>query len=165
MQAQLLSRVDTQACMRRYYVNAKNVPKALQWIPSVSLIKHAFEGLCDNEFPGLTFDPKSADGSGDILQGEQVHTSPFFLCHSLSNPCILWPHKPPLDGHNNEQTQALSVNTCMLVQVLQRLGFEDSTVSKTARAQTRILLFNYWVTYCILKARKPSFQPMEPVAA
>ena len=53
----------------------------------------------------------------------------------------------------------------MLVQVLQRLGFKDSSVSKTARAQTRILLFNYWVTYCILKARKPSFQPMEPVAA
>lgn len=51
------------------------------------------------------------------------------------------------------------------MQVLQRLGFEDSTVSKTVQSQTRILLFNYWVTYCILKARKPKFQPMEPVIA
>lgn len=50
-------------------------------------------------------------------------------------------------------------------QVLQRLGFEGSTVTKTMKAQTRILLFNYWITYCILKARKPKFQPMEPVAA
>ncbi len=53
----------------------------------------------------------------------------------------------------------------LLAQVLQRLGFEDSSVSKTVRAQTRILLFNYWVTYCILKARKPNFQPMEPITA
>lgn len=55
-----------------YYVNAGNVPRALRWIPSVSLIKHAFEGLCDNEFPGLEFEPVSADGAGDILKGEQV---------------------------------------------------------------------------------------------
>ncbi|CAK0762983.1 hypothetical protein CVIRNUC_003012 [Coccomyxa viridis] len=103
-----------------YYVNAGNVPKALRWVPSASLIKHAFEGLCDNEFPGLRFDPKSVDGSGDILQGEQV---------------------------------------------LQRLGFEESTVTNTLKAQTRILLFNYWVTYCILKAKKPKFQPMQPIAA
>jgi len=57
-----------------YYVNAGNVPRALRWIPSVSLIKHAFEGLCDNEFPGLEFEAVSADGSGDILKGEQVQT-------------------------------------------------------------------------------------------
>lgn len=28
--------------------------------------------------------------------------------------------------------------------------------------QGRVLLFNYWVCYCILKARKPRFQPLEP---
>ncbi|CAL8467764.1 g7302 [Coccomyxa elongata] len=100
-----------------YYVNAGNVPRALRWIPSVSLIKHAFEGLCDNEFPGLDFEPVSADGAGDILKGEQV---------------------------------------------LQRLGFSDSSVAKTARAQARVLAFNYWLTYCILKAKKPAFQRMEP---
>ena len=53
-------------------MNAGNVPRALQWVPSASLIKQAFEGLCDNEFPGLRFEPQSADGSGDIVQGEQV---------------------------------------------------------------------------------------------
>lgn len=77
--------------MCRYYVNAGNVPKALQWIPSVSLIKQAFEGLCDNEFPGLQFEPKSADGTGDILQGEQVqHLTLLAPCYMpcLHSPCI-----------------------------------------------------------------------------
>ena len=53
----------------------------------------------------------------------------------------------------------------MWTQVLQRLAFEESTVTNTLKAQTRILLFNYWVTYCILKAKKPKFQPMQPIAA
>ncbi|KAK9909937.1 hypothetical protein WJX75_009739 [Coccomyxa subellipsoidea] len=101
-----------------YYVNAGNVPRALRWIPSVSLIKHAFEGLCDNEFPGLEFEPVSADGAGDILKGEQM---------------------------------------------LARLGFKNSSVGKTARAQARVLAFNSWLTYCVLKAKKPAFQRMEPV--
>ena len=70
----------------RYYVNAGNVPKALRWVPSASLIKHAFEGLCDNEFAGLRFDPKSADGSGDILQGEQVRR---WFPNSQHYPCML----------------------------------------------------------------------------
>ena len=77
----------------RYYVNAGNVPKALRWVPSASLIKHAFEGLCDNEFPGLRFDPKSVDGSGDILQGEQVRC---WCPHSQCYPCVLmgwWPQE------------------------------------------------------------------------
>lgn len=54
-----------------YYVNSGNVPKALQWIPSVSLIKHSFEGLCVNEYPGLEFEP-GARPAGDALNGEQV---------------------------------------------------------------------------------------------
>ena len=65
-----------------YYVNAGNVPRTLQWIPSVSLIKHAFEGLCDNEFPGLDFERVSADGAGDILKGEQVRV---MICPSCSS--------------------------------------------------------------------------------
>jgi hypothetical protein len=27
--------------------------------------------------------------------------------------------------------------------------------------EARILLFNYWFTYCVLKARKPKFQQLE----
>ena len=49
------------------------------------------------------------------------------------------------------------------LQVLTRLGFKDSSVGKTARAQARVLAFNYWLTYCILKAKKPAFQRMEPL--
>ena len=55
-------------------MNSGNVPRALRWIPSVSLIKHAFEGLVDNEFPGLTFEPAAPDGTGDVRTGEQVVT-------------------------------------------------------------------------------------------
>lgn len=35
--------------------------RVLQWLPSASLIKHAFEAVCINEFQGLEFD---ADDSG-----------------------------------------------------------------------------------------------------
>ena len=54
------------------------------------------------------------------------------------------------------------LNGCIM-QVLTRLGFQDSSVAKTAQAQARVLIFNYWATYCILKANKPKFQKMEPV--
>ena len=48
--------------------------------------------------------------------------------------------------------------------MLRRLGFEDSSVGKTVAAQARVLAFFYWTTYCILKAAKPRFQHMEPLA-
>ena len=56
-----------------YYVNAENVPAAFRWITRCSLIKHAFAGLCVNEFAGLDFEP-SRDGGlrGDTKHGEEV---------------------------------------------------------------------------------------------
>jgi hypothetical protein len=54
-----------------YYVSG-NVPRILRWIPSVSLIKHGFEGLCDNEFPGLEFET-TGFGTGDVRTGDQVN--------------------------------------------------------------------------------------------
>jgi hypothetical protein len=30
--------------------------RGLRWLPQASLIKHAFEALCINEFKGLTFE-------------------------------------------------------------------------------------------------------------
>ena len=51
------------------YVNEKTVPKPLRWIPSTSLIKHSFEGLCLNELRGACFD---AGQPGDAATGEQV---------------------------------------------------------------------------------------------
>ena len=56
-----------------YYVNAENVPPAFRWITKCSLIKHAFAGLCVNEFEGLDFEA-SKDGGlrGDTKHGEEV---------------------------------------------------------------------------------------------
>ncbi|KAL2518897.1 ABC transporter G family member 7 [Abeliophyllum distichum] len=52
-----------------YYVNADNTPIVFRWIPRVSLIRWAFQGLCINEFSGLQFDHQH---SIDIQSGEQA---------------------------------------------------------------------------------------------
>jgi len=49
----------------------------------------------------------------------------------------------------------------LAAQVLQRLSFQDSCVSKAMAGEARILLFNYWFTYCVLKARKQKFQQLQ----
>lgn len=54
-----------------YYVNDKSVPRALQWIPRTSFIKHGFSGLCANELRGLTFD-KDDKADVNISSGQQV---------------------------------------------------------------------------------------------
>ncbi|KAK9792241.1 hypothetical protein WJX73_003742 [Symbiochloris irregularis] len=46
-------------------------------------------------------------------------------------------------------------------EALQRLTFQDLTVRSTLAAQARVLAFNYWFTYCVLKARRPRFQQLE----
>ncbi|KAI9168738.1 hypothetical protein LWI28_001310 [Acer negundo] len=52
-----------------YYVNADNTPIIFRWIPRVSLIRWAFQGLCINEFSGLEFEHQH---SFDIQTGEQA---------------------------------------------------------------------------------------------
>ncbi|XP_008811977.2 ABC transporter G family member 7 [Phoenix dactylifera] len=52
-----------------YYVNAENTPAIFRWIPQVSLIRWAFQGLCINEFSGLQFEHQH---SFDIQTGEQA---------------------------------------------------------------------------------------------
>ncbi|KAK2635346.1 hypothetical protein Ddye_030138 [Dipteronia dyeriana] len=52
-----------------YYVNADNTPIIFRWIPRVSLIRWAFQGLCINEFTGLEFEHQH---SFDIQTGEQA---------------------------------------------------------------------------------------------
>nr|XP_016509282.1 PREDICTED: ABC transporter G family member 7-like isoform X2 [Nicotiana tabacum] len=51
------------------YVNSENTPIIFRWIPRVSLIRWAFQGLCINEFSGLQFEHKK---SFDIQSGEQA---------------------------------------------------------------------------------------------
>ncbi|KAL0920006.1 hypothetical protein M5K25_009104 [Dendrobium thyrsiflorum] len=52
-----------------YYVNAENTPVIFKWIPHISLIRWAFQGLCINEFSGLQFEHLN---SYDIETGEQA---------------------------------------------------------------------------------------------
>lgn len=52
-----------------YYVNAENTPVIFKWIPHISLIRWAFQGLCINEFSGLQFEHHN---SYDIQTGEQA---------------------------------------------------------------------------------------------
>lgn len=55
------------------FVNVEGVPTALKWIPKTSLIKHAFEGACINEFTGLSFDcGKDAQGNPRTKSGQDV---------------------------------------------------------------------------------------------
>lgn len=52
-----------------YYINAENTPIVFRWIPRVSLIRWAFQGLCINEFTGLEFEHQHPY---DIQTGEQA---------------------------------------------------------------------------------------------
>ncbi|PON45776.1 ABC transporter-like [Parasponia andersonii] len=98
-----------------YYVNAENTPIIFRWIPSVSLVRWAFEGLCINEFKGLEFDHQH---SYDVRTGEQA--------------------------------------------LEQRLSIGGSRIRDTMVAQSRILLFWYSTTYCLLKKNKPKYQQLDP---
>nr|GEV63616.1 ABC transporter G family member 7 isoform X2 [Tanacetum cinerariifolium] len=51
-----------------YYVNADNTPIIFRWIPRVSLIRWAFQGLCINEFKGLGFDHQHSFDLVELLQ-------------------------------------------------------------------------------------------------
>lgn len=47
------------------------------------------------------------------------------------------------------------------MQALQRVGFGDASVRSSTKAMGRILLFNYWLTFSILRSKRPKFQPLE----
>ena len=85
-------------------MNSGNVPRALRWIPSTSLIKHAFEGLVDNEFPGLHFEPASPDGTGDVRAGEQAGpwVSPPPLCQRGTETLACMHACPRCDRQSND---------------------------------------------------------------
>ncbi|KAL3368052.1 hypothetical protein AABB24_009095 [Solanum stoloniferum] len=51
------------------YVNSDNTPIIFRWIPRVSLIRWAFQGLSINEFSGLQFEHQK---TFDVQSGEQV---------------------------------------------------------------------------------------------
>ena len=96
------------------FVNDASVPRVLRWAPRTSLIKHAFEGACVNEFEGQQFEPDER-GGGDVT-GEQV---------------------------------------------LRRLAFQGDSVAATVVNQGRITLFYWWLTYCVLRAKKPRYVALQ----
>eukprot|EP00177_Eucheuma_denticulatum_P001468 GFKZ01002636.1.p1 GENE.GFKZ01002636.1~~GFKZ01002636.1.p1 ORF type:complete len:690 (+),score=80.33 GFKZ01002636.1:234-2303(+) len=51
------------------FVTEDGVPGWATWIPRISLIKHAYEGLCVNELRGLEFDTEQPT---DLKSGDQV---------------------------------------------------------------------------------------------
>lgn len=51
------------------------------------------------------------------------------------------------------------------MQVLDRLSFGSSSVRRSAQGLTRVMLFNYWLTYSVLKAKKPKFERMRAPTA
>ena len=67
------------------------------------------------------------------------------------------PRPPAADAHGGGTTTG--------EQVLDRLSFADSCVKDTLVAQGRVTLFYYWLTLCILKAKRPKYQPLLPPPA
>jgi hypothetical protein len=67
------------------YIAESNVPSWLSWVPRVSIIKHAFEGLCVNEFSGLKFDAKRP---WDVRTGEQQLQRLSWSESSVAKTCI-----------------------------------------------------------------------------
>lgn len=67
------------------YISEADVPSVLSWLPRISIIKHAFEGLCLNEFRGLTFKSKRP---WDVRTGEQQLQRLSWGDSSLSKTCV-----------------------------------------------------------------------------
>lgn len=62
-------------------------------------------------------------------------------------------------GLKFEQQQSFDLQTGE--QVLERLSFSRSSVGDALIQEGRILLFWYWMTYALLKMKKPKYQPLE----
>ena len=120
-----------------YYV--KTVPKAFRWIQNVSLIRH-----------GEPF----------------VFWWLFLLALRLTFPFLSF-FFSGFEGLSVNEFQGLKFDTELPSDVatgqaaLERLGFGESTVSKSLAGLGRIMLFNYLFTYAVLKDKKPSFQQVE----
>jgi hypothetical protein len=102
------------------YVNAENVPRALKWLPNISLIKHCFEALCVNEFRGLDFDTKHRPG--EVATGEQVRDT----YQSVGPPTLA----VVITHHLRPSSICMS-----MLQALERVGFGSSTIKGCALGQ------------------------------
>lgn len=58
-----------------FYINLESLPEGIRWIPNLSIMRHAFEGLVVNEFKGVELSCKDVDTSaGDVCikTGDEV---------------------------------------------------------------------------------------------
>eukprot|EP01023_Acetabularia_acetabulum_P032906 TRINITY_DN30756_c0_g1_i6.p4 TRINITY_DN30756_c0_g1~~TRINITY_DN30756_c0_g1_i6.p4 ORF type:complete len:148 (-),score=37.36 TRINITY_DN30756_c0_g1_i6:416-859(-) len=97
------------------YIKIDDVPLLWRWIPKVSMITRAFEGMVLNEFRGTYLDAEEGDKIAKF-SGDDV---------------------------------------------VKQVGFQDLSVGTTLYASLRVMMFNYWITYLILKSQKPKFQNLE----
>lgn len=65
-----------------------NTPKWLSWVPRVSLIRWAYEGLCVNELEGLELTPEARIGPKSATSGSQVLESLGMSGSSVRNALV-----------------------------------------------------------------------------
>jgi len=104
------------------YVNADNVPSYLKWLPRTSMIKHAYEALCVNEFCGSDFETVGQEG--DLATGQQVRTAAYSLAshfqdqacaHTRSQEVLTAASgRPGLGSDGTWQQNSVSVKTLLL---------------------------------------------------
>ena len=106
------------------YVSQDTVPRPLRWIPRISLIKQAFEGLCVNELRGATF---IATAPGDAATGNMVLRRIAFE-HSTIGDTV------------GAQTRILAANWLLTYVILQRKRprFAPLEASRAGRAPTAV---------------------------
>lgn len=85
------------------YITDKSVPSWASWVPRISLIKHAFEGLCVNEFRGIEFETRRP---WDVKNGQQVLQRMTWGDSTVAKACI-------------SQARVLSFNYLLTYAILQ----------------------------------------------
>ena len=73
--------------MGGFYINVESLPEGIRWIPNLSIMRHAFEGLVVNEFKGVDLSCNDVDTSaGDVCikTGEEV------ISRLFSNPTSIF---------------------------------------------------------------------------
>ncbi|KAF3432222.1 hypothetical protein FNV43_RR26961 [Rhamnella rubrinervis] len=150
-----------------YYVNSENTPIIFRWIPRVSLIRWAFQGLCINEFSGLQL----------IISIQLIFRLENRYLHSLDNGNTIrrlseytsfemlagWRIRgtPPHNVAHRLNESEMDTKGKGKHQALERLSFGGSRIRDTVVAQCRILLFWYYTTYLLLVKNKPKYQQLE----
>jgi len=122
-----------------FNINEKSTPKALRWLPQLSLIRWGFEGLAINEFTGLKFPPPQ-------------HSAPNLAFGSSSHS-------------ENPHTKGLAQGVATGEEALGRLGLDTTKgtdLRHAVKSQAALLAGCYAGTFAVLRRQKPRFAAMSP---